>query len=264
MEQKRITRFLVGLAVLILLVVVLLARSVLPQTTHIVLPSEDGTDEESGGSSGEESAVVQVEITPETVQRAIAELKRPESYCRTVTVDDLWSGGSARSRLQVAVSGDYTRVDEVSVTVHWEESDQESTRPASQYRHTITNGEDTWIWYGSSTHWTKVAAGDITADDEQHIPTYEDILNLDVDQIAAADYRTLSGVECIYVETEQDSSGYVQRYWVSVETGLLTAAERLVEGSPVYQMASLALDEEGPITADFTLPDGWVLLELPE
>ncbi len=263
MEQKRVTRFLVGLAVLILLVVALLAYSVLPQTTHIVLPGENDTGEESD-SSQEESAVVQVKITPDTVQRAIAELKRPESYCRAVTVDDLWSGGSARSRLQVAVSKNYTRVDEISVTVHWEESDQERTRPASQYRHSITNGEDTWIWYGSSTHWTKVAAGDISADDEQHIPTYEDILDLDPDQIAAADYRTISGVECIYVETEQDSSGYVQRYWVSVETGLLTAAERLVEGSPVYQMASLALDEEGPTTADFTLPDGWVLLELPE
>ena len=84
MEQKRVTRFLVGLAVLILLVVALLAYSVLPQTTHIVLPGENDTGEESD-SSQEESAVVQVKITPDTVQRAIAELKRPESYCRAVT-----------------------------------------------------------------------------------------------------------------------------------------------------------------------------------
>ena len=53
MEQKRVTRFLVGLAVLILLVVALLAYSVLPQTTHIVLPGENDTGEESDSSQEE-------------------------------------------------------------------------------------------------------------------------------------------------------------------------------------------------------------------
>ena len=97
---------------------------------------------------------------------------------------------------------------------------------------------------------------------QQRIPTYEDILKLPVRSIAEADYQDLSGIPCIYVETVPDQDGYVQRYWVSVETGLLTAAERLLDGTPVYQMASLALDETLPATADFTLPDGWVLLKL--
>ena len=76
------------------------------------------------------------------------------------------------------------------------------------------------------------AAGGISADNEQTIPTYEDILDLPVEAIAAADYRTISGVNCIYVETEEDSEGYVLRYWVSVETGLLTVSEQLLDGEP--------------------------------
>ena len=77
---------------------------------------------------------------------------------------------------------------------------------------------------------TAPPAGDITPDDEQAIPTYETILDLPVEDIAAADYRSVSDVNCIYVETVQDPEGYTQRYWVSVETGLLVASERLLEG----------------------------------
>ena len=51
-----------------------------------------------------------------------------------------------------------------------------------------------------------------------------------MEDIAAADYRSVSDVNCIYVETVQDPEGYTQRYWVSVETGLLVASERLLEG----------------------------------
>ena len=66
--------------------------------------------------------------------------------------------------------------------------------------------------------------------------------------IAAADYRSVSGVNCIYVETVQDPEGYSQRYWVSVETGLLVAAERLLEGETIYRMASLTADLEHPLS----------------
>lgn len=61
--------------------------------------------------------------------------------------------------------------------------------------------------------------------------TYEDILALPPERIAAADYRALEGVNCIYVETEPDEAGYVERYWVSVSSGLLAAAERECDGA---------------------------------
>ena len=84
---------------------------------------------------------------------------------------------------------------------------------------------------------------------------------LEPEDIAAADYRSVSGVNCIYVETVQDSEGYSQRYWVSVETGLLVASERLLEGETIYRMASLTADLSTPSADRFILPDGTVLLD---
>ena len=84
---------------------------------------------------------------------------------------------------------------------------------------------------------------------------------LPVETIATADYRVISGVNCIYVETAADEDGYVLRYWVSVDTGLLTAAEKLLDGESVYRMAGLTVDQTLPPVSDFTLPDGRVLVQ---
>ena len=81
---------------------------------------------------------------------------------------------------------------------------------------------------------------------------------LPVEDIAAADYRTFSDIPCLYVETgERD--GYVQRYWVSVESGLLVGAEKLQNGETVYRVAERPEESPDVTTADFTLPDGTVL-----
>ena len=81
------------------------------------------------------------------------------------------------------------------------------------------------------------------------------------ERIAAADYRALEGVNCIYVETEPDDAGYVERYWVSVSSGLLAAAERECDGAVVYRMAALTVSYDGVDAEDFTLPNGTVLYE---
>lgn len=70
----------------------------------------------------------------------------------------------------------------------------------------------------------------------------------------------VSDVRCIYVETAEDDWGYTQRYWVSVDTGLLVVAERLQDGETVYRMAALAVDQTAQDEKLFTLPDGTELL----
>ena len=82
-----------------------------------------------------------------------------------------------------------------------------------------------------------------------------------MEDIAAADYRSVSDVNCIYVETVEDPDGYTQRYWVGVETGLLVASERLLEGETIYRTASLTVDLSVPSADRFILPDGTVLLD---
>ena len=246
-ERKRnwITWLFVALTVA---AVVLMLGNTLRRTTHITLPAA-GSETEQGGGEQESggTALTVVSVTPETVQTAIATLARPSAYRRTVTVEQIWSGGSGTTETVVSVRDGWTRTDR--------------TLTGGQVRHTLTDGGTTYIWYNSEAGVFTVPAGDISPDDEQTVPTYEDVLELPVETIATADYRVISGVNCIYVETAADEDGYVLRYWVSVDTGLLTAAEKLLDGESVYRMAALTVDQTLPPVSDFTLPDGRVLVQ---
>lgn len=240
MDKRWRSRVTVAFLAVTVLVIAVMLTGTLRRTSHITLPSRDLSP---GQAAAPGEAPTVVAVTPETVQTAIATLSRPQEYRRTVTVEQLWQGGSGSYETAVAVSGGWTRTDR--------------TLNSGRVRHALTDGETTYIWYDSEETVFTAPAGTISADNEQTIPTYEDILDLPAEAIAAADYRTISGVSCIYVETAEDADGYVLRYWVSVDTGLLTVSERLLEGEPVYRMAALEL--ELPTAEDFTLPDGTVL-----
>lgn len=248
MEKRKMNRVAIGFIILVVMVLVLMFSNSLRRSSRITLPAENSTSEQTDpdASAGEDALTV-IAVTPETVQTAIATLARPEQYSRAIRVEQVWSGGSGSFETTVTVSGRWTRTDR--------------TLSDGQVRHTITDGETTYIWYNSESTVYSGPAGEITPDDEQAIPTYETILELPVEDIAAADYRSVSDVNCIYVETAEDPDGYTQRYWVGVETGLLVASERLLEGETIYRMASLTVDLSVPSADRFILPDGTVLLD---
>lgn len=246
MGKRKFNAIAVGFAVLVLLMAALLMTNSLRRSSHIVLPDTSEAPVSSADHTQQAGdSVVQIEVTPETVQSAIKTLARPENYAHYLTIETFWSGGSGSTEITTAVSGTWTRTD--------------ADQPNGRVRHAITNGEDTYIWYDSSKSYYSGSAGDISSDNEQHIPTYEDILKLDSHQISAADYRVFSDEDCIYVETAKDTDGYVQRYWVSVSSGLLVGAEKLQNGETIYRMAVQTVSETVPTSADFTLPDGTCL-----
>ena len=81
-----------------------------PDTAEIVLP----TPAPSPSPGGESGGAVRVEVTPETVQSVIATLSRPESYGRTVTVQDFWEDEElGTTTAQVWVDRGWTRTDAV-------------------------------------------------------------------------------------------------------------------------------------------------------
>lgn len=229
--------------VLIILMSVLMMANGLRRTSHITLPPPSASAAQSGSGEQEPSdAVIRVEVTPQTVQAAVKTLHRPDSYIRTLSVEWLWSGGSGEVRTTVTVHQNLTRADTVEIDRH--------------VRHMITDGRKTYIWYDNDRNYYAGAAGGISADQEQSIPTYEDILELDANQITAADYRTFSGEDCIYVETGEDQYGYALRYWVSVKSGLLAGAEKLHNGEIIFRMTAQPLSDEQPAPENFVLPDG--------
>lgn len=132
--QKLVTWSIV---ILVVLVVLLMLMSNLRRSSRVVLPDTSTSAGDSAEQTSGGSAIQVVEVTPETVQAAIATLHRPEAYSRSVTVEYLWNGGSSTSEITVSASGGWSRTDR--------------TLPDGQTRHAITNGETTYIWYNSET-----------------------------------------------------------------------------------------------------------------
>ena len=65
---------------------------------------------------------------------------------------------------------------------------------------------------------------------------------------------------CVYAETSEDVLGYLERYWVSTDTGLLVGYETVKEGTVVQRMSAQDSGMQSPLQeADFSLPDGTVL-----
>lgn len=245
MKRRKLSRAAVGFAGLIALVVVLMLANSLRPSPRIELPSQEEEGVQSEESSSGDGLTV-VEIRPDTVQAAVATLERPETYQRELVVQQFWDNGSGAMENTVTVSGGWTRVDQ--------------TLARDRVRHSVTDGRMTYIWYNSQRTVYAAQAGEISADMEQAIPTYEDVLDLPVEEISAANYQTLSNMNCIYVETAADAYGYVLKYWVSVDSGLLVAAEKLLDGETVYRMWETSADLDPTIESEFTLPDGTDLL----
>ena len=238
---KKVTKpVMIVVFLLIVLVILFMLRGSLRGPARVVLPEET----QMGDSGLMSDDIDRIEIRPDTVQSAIETLMRPQQYGRSVYIERYYSGGSAVQQTDVFVSGEWTRLD--------------TTLPGGEVRYVISDGETSYIWYGSSKEYFSGAAA-LSADEEQSIPTYEDILALDVQRIALADYRLLESTDCIYVETAPDGGGYTERYWVALGSGLLIAAEKVHAGEVVYRMAGLTLDMETVREDAFTLPDGTVL-----
>lgn len=249
MERKKRNLMVVLIAAVI--VVAMLSsfglRLFVPDTAKIVLPTP-AASAAPGGDPGADSGVVLVDVTPETVQAVIGEtLTRPESYLRTVTIEDFWGEGeSGVTTAQVWVDGGWTMT--------------EASLPGGAVRHTIVGDGRFWLWYSGDRTPVTGPADSRSADLEgQRIPTYEDVLDLETADIAAAGYEERGGLACIYVETAPDALGYVERYWVSVDSGLLVSAETAQDGVLTYRMTAYAVERPAPAGTDFALPDGTVL-----
>lgn len=242
MKKHRSTLIAMGFCVLILLILLLFIRGTSRQRTHMELPDDSGDltgGEEEPGSDTDSLALV--EITPETVQQAVATMSRPTAYVRTVSVTTHWSGGSRTVDVQTAVQGDYTRTDVQTAD--------------GSVRHLLTDGETTCIWYDEERTWAEFPSGTFTQDEEQRILTYEDLLALPAEEIAAAVYADYQGIACICALTAEDEAGYDTAYWISVDTGLLVAAMTRQHGESVYEMQSLTMDTAVD-ESKFLLPDG--------
>lgn len=216
------------------------------QTPSVVLPSLQPDDGPGSTSSSAGDPIQRVEVTTDTVQAVIASLDRATSYHRQFSVRTYWPGGSGTTTVYTWGDDGYTY--------------SRCTLPSGHIRYCLSDGNTLYYWYGSSSAFLTAPAHSVTEDLAQYMPTYEDVLELDPESICDAGYVSYSNHPCIYVESKVEELGYLERYWVSVESGLLVGAQTLKDGQTIYSMdASGSIQTPCPANVSFSLPDGTVL-----
>lgn len=246
MEERKRTIFAVVIACVVLIAVLYsFGMNLFSPRPQLILADPNATASQgaTGDDPGNEGGIP-VEVTPETVQLVIEHLSRYTSYSRTVTVEYRWgSGGIGSATAQVWVNDGWVRTD--------------TTLPSGVVECSIVGNDQLWLWYDDEETVYHGAAGEMTADLMQRLPTYEDILTLDPRDITKADYVDRDGQPCIYVEARQKELDYRYRYWISINSGLLMASETVHGGEVVYSMTSREI--VSPLTdaqSYFILPDG--------
>ena len=250
MDSKN--RLAIAIAITCLIVVAIFAsfgRSLFfVHIPSITLSDASSEEPPASGSSGPEAAdqYWQVDVTPETVQSIVATLIRPDSYYRELTVETLWSGGSFSSSVQ-----------------YWQDRAWSHTRQdlaSGAVRHDLAGPEEAYYWYEGSSAWNALPADERSHDLAQHIPTYETVLDADPEQITGTGYDdSRGGIPCIYVEVSAPGGERVDRYWISVESGLLISSETLEGEELLYRMTAYSPIQSCPSGTTFQLPDGTVL-----
>lgn len=246
MEQKN--RLLIVAAIVALIVSAFMAsfgRAIFAaRTPDVILPSPSAGSAGVSSGGNQEQDYQRVEVTTQTVTGVIATLARPNSYYRELTVETFWTGGSSAAQVQVWTDGG------------WSHSIQ--ALPSGVVRHDLT-GEDTlYYWYDGDEQYVTAPADEKSSDLAQHIPTYETVLELEPGEIIAAGYELRGDLPCILVEVQRANSGLLQRFWVSVNNGLLVSAESEQDGELVYRMTAYT-PSPCPAGTSFALPDGEVL-----
>ena len=221
----------------------LLAPGRQPSTPAVLLPTPQPAESSAPLAPGSAAAGQLVAVTPETVQVVISSLRRIDSYSRSLSVQDFWSGGSRSRTLQVWVRGDNLRLNITG---------DDADAPAQE--NLLVKGAEKWIWYadGDSAYHGPLLPGD--EDAYQTLLTYEDLLQAPAENILDAGYQSFSERNCIYVRWRSGELHYVSECWIDPDTGLLMGERRYDGEILIYSMDSTAPDVTTPDESVFAEP----------
>ena len=184
-----------------------------------------------------------VTVNPETVQTAISTLSRCEAYSREYTVTNYFQGGSTQSTIKVWHDGDKTKL----------QFEQDST-----VKNTLFRDNMVYTWYDDDPGAVFTSSADSLSpqalDHSARIIYYEDLLSANSEQITDAGYIEKSGEYCVFAEYLSEDLNYVNRIYVSVDTGLLVAAEVYEGETLTYSMETVSTNLATPEDAVFSPP----------
>ena len=216
---------LYGITALAAVVLVIIAVSVFGsgrQTPSVSFfsPASESPDLQNGDDAD------RIAVTPETVQTVLRTLSRAENYSRSFLIRTFWEGGESESQLSQWQRGDDMRL---LVMEH------------GLVRNLLFIDGRVYTWHSGSPRVFSSSLEDhnaAVADRFSGLLTYEEVLLLPVENILSAGYAMMFGELCIFVEyvIENGRNTYVNRVYVSVDSGLLVAAESFEGGRLIYSM----------------------------
>lgn len=214
--------------------------------TGIVLQSETDTAPTVSADSQVLTAqsVADVTVGTNNARQIIASLERPEAYSCAIENTLYYGEASSTLRCRRYAKGTLVRTDTLTST---------GTLQSTLLR----DGEIFYAWNPGDTTAYQGQWGDFSDDAAAMLPTYEDVLDEDV-ELASAGRRDIENEPCIMVEFEQ--GGYRCVYFVSAATGLLKTASFYDGETLVREVKVSSLKTEAPDDKLFTLPDGKNLL----
>ena len=127
----------------------------------------------------------------------------------------------------------------------------------SQTVHYVYTSNSVYIWRSGDRTYHKASRGNFNPDDAQMMMSYEDIIAAKDEDVITAGLTMYDGTSCIYAETKNPDTGYIERYWVSHSTGLLVFGQTLDENGNVIYSITSTKTEVSPQNDDiFRLPGG--------
>ena len=254
MSSKRVRFVAIAGAAFVALVVIisLLVAKISQDTLYMALPeTQAGSSDTQSGGSDTDDEIVRVEVTTETVQAVIATMQRPVSYWRQVQVTNYYGDESAVYDIEVCV---LEQAKSVEIT------------GAGYTKNIILAGDMLYVWEDGEQDYYEAALdasedSDRLVDMYQMILTYEDVLEVEASQITDAGYGELNGEMCIVVGYITQQLGYKTTCYISVEKGLVIAAEQYDADELIYSMSSSDFTTEIQDDSPFDLPDGANVLD---
>lgn len=235
---------LIILAVLLVFALLFLFFFRDPETPEVRLAENPVTENGEGAPYNPASLI---EITPDNVQKVLATLERTEAYTRTIRQTHYWSEGASSAAREAEIW-----ITPRALRIAWDDGENVILTETAYH-----------IWFDDRPpHSRPVTAGlglslEQILNEFQGIPSYETVLELDPNQILEAGYvlKNIGGVYeyCVYFVFGDSALGYVDRYYISLNSGLLIAMLTLDGDIPVFRMETLRLTLEPPAADVFVL-----------
>lgn len=232
-SRKEIFAIALSMALLFIILAVSFYCSINPfggNAVQIVLPGSEQQGIKPNGTANTDAELRDgaqiIEVTPQNVLSVIQTMKRPQEYSCERKSTIYYNGEGTTVSSLCYTSGEYTKTEILN----------DSGVPETNV---VTGQQYSFIWSAGESKYYSCPNGEISADDVQSTPTYEDVLGLSEQSITAAEYVTLDGVGCVFVEYADSDTGYTEKYWISTDSGLLVAAKTEdKQGNVIYRCSA--------------------------